>query len=146
MIQGAWMFLMKSTGIIQTLSKYAKFLQESTLKRNVNLMNSLPCKINHLFKEKVKFAAVLCSNTLFSSYVTKRWKPWSPNKPSSSLATEVELLLHGIHTHTFIQNNVFCLHENLNTEVARVSTFFPLLFFLFTYSLFLTCRISCCLV
>lgn len=49
-------------------------------------MNSLSCKINHLFKEKVKFAAVLCSNTLFSSYVTKRWKPWSPNRAQFKLS------------------------------------------------------------
>lgn len=71
---------MKSIGIIKTLSKYVKFLQESTLKRNINLMNSLLCTINHLFNEKVKFAAVLCSNTLFSSHKTKRWEPCSPNR------------------------------------------------------------------
>lgn len=90
---------MKSIGIIRTLSKYIKFLKESTLKRNVNLMNSLPCKINDVFKVKVKFAAVLCSNTFFSSHITKRWKPWSPNRAQSKLSY-ISKTLAPWHTYT----------------------------------------------
>lgn len=137
---------MKSIGIIKILSKYVKFLQESTLKRNVNLMNSLPCKINHLFKEKVKFAAVSCSNTLFSSHITKRWKPWSPNRAQLKLSYRCKTLAPW-HTYTHVHSKGCFLSpwKPEHWSCMCLDMIFSLLFYLFTYSLFLICRIPCCL-